>query len=156
VGVSLSVGVTPTVSVFPTVGVTPKYPADLPERIREMMPSFDHQALNHLWEACTQLDPTCNSDEVVHCFQLKLGASQGKDSPVGFMLRMVPLLFEGPDSEHRAFRLKQEAERERHRKRLTWERQEVRERMGDARLDPEDRAYYEDRLRQFNEELGEE
>jgi hypothetical protein len=157
-GAMPTVGVSPTAGVTPTLGRTPtaqppKYPEDLPARIRHMMPSFDHQALNRLWEACNQRDPACSSDEVVHCFELKLGASQGKDTPVGFMLKMVPLLFEGADSEHRAFRIKQQAERERHRKRLLFERQEVRERLEKPGLDAEDREYYADRLRHLDEEV---
>jgi len=68
---------------------------------------------------------------------------------------MVPLLFEGPDSEHRAFRVKQQAEAERHRKRLIYERQEVSERLDRPDLDPDDREYYADRLRQLTEAIDE-
>jgi hypothetical protein len=167
-GVPPSVGVTPTVNEEPPnvrvsarVTAMPsvpgaKYPPDLPAKIRELMPGFDHQALNHLWEACKRYDPNCSSEEVVHCFRLKLPRPGSSiTSPVGYMIRMVPLCFEGPNSEHLAFRAEQRLEQVRRQQRLRDERARYCELLEKPNIDNDDRTFFEDAVRQIDQQLCE-
>lgn len=124
-------------------------PPDLAVKLRQMVPSFDDDAVRALVTRCRKHDPDCSADEVEYCFQVKANQllRRGKQvtNAVGLMLWAVPKCFEGVQPLHLAFREHQRAEREREAKAdQEWNKQlaEYRRLVEDPSTSEEDRKWY--------------
>jgi len=161
VGAAPSAGYTATVGeILPAPPQTPsavahhsRYPPALAPKIRELLPSFDNEALANLWAKCVQAAPDCSADEVEYCFRLKaqqlLGRNSKANNPVGLMLWAVPKCLEGPDALHLVYREQKRAQEEAQRQaEQEFERQieEWRRLVDDPNTSPEDRAFYQSLL----------
>lgn len=150
-----SVGVAPTVGISspvesPTVGGSSSaYPSELALKVRAILPSFDEEALQNLWNRCVGVAADCTADEVEYSLQLKarqlLSRSKAVNNPVGLMLWAVPKCFEGADALHLVYRRQKDAEAELRRQedeRFRVQLEEYRRLAADPSTSPEDRAWY--------------
>jgi hypothetical protein len=128
-------------------------PPELASKVREVVDSFDDDALRILWTKCIERAPDCTSEEVEYCLELKakqlLRRGKAVTNPVGLMLSAVPKCFEGPSALHLAYRQQKRAAEELRRQadeEFRRQIEEYRRLVADPTTNPEDRAWYEDIL----------
>jgi hypothetical protein len=83
--------------------------------IRLRMPEFDDDACSILWRKCREMAPDCTTEEIIHCFDLKVrqlfsDRTRNVANPVGLMIWSVPKMFQGNDALYLQQRLAKAAE----------------------------------------------